>query len=99
MPNQKITEFLGLLSDEKKKMSQGTVGHTMKQFSKKSKASIEQIKRAILKEPVINEDETPITVNGKIMSSIGVFTKNLSLVDAFANRKIVKQNMKFIKEK
>ena len=88
MPNQKITEFLGLLSDEKIKMSQGTVGHTMKQFGKKSKASIEQIKRAILKEPVINEDETPITVNGKIMSSIGVFTKGLSLVDAFANRRL-----------
>ena len=88
MPNQKVTELLGLLSDEKIKMSQGTVGDTMKQFDKKSSPSIEKIKKAILKSPVINEDEMPITVNGKIMSSIGVFTKSLSLVDAFENRKL-----------
>ena len=88
VPNQKVTELLGLLSDGKIKMCQGTVGETMKQFSKKSKPSIEKIKRNILKAPVINEDETPITVNGKIMSSIGVFTKEVSLVDAFENRKL-----------
>ena len=88
VPNQKVTELLGLLSDGKIKMCQGTVGETMKQFSKKSKPSIEKIKRNILKAPVINEDETPITVNGKIMSSIGVFTKDVSLVDAFENRKL-----------
>lgn len=86
--NQKVTELLGLLSDGKIKMSQGTVGDTMKQFNKKSEPSIEKIKRVILKSPVINEDETPITVNGKIMSSIGVFTKEVSLVDAFKNRKL-----------
>ena len=83
VPNLKVTELLGLLSDGKIKMSPGTVGDTMKQFSKKSTPSIEKIKKEILKSPVINEDETPIKVNGKIMSSIGVFTKKLSLVDAF----------------
>ena len=88
MPNQKVTELLGLLSDGKIKMCQGTVVDTMKQFNKRSKPSIEKIKRVILKSPVINEDETPITVNGKIMSSIGVFTKEVSLVDAFKNRKL-----------
>lgn len=88
MPNQKVTELLDLLSDGKIKMSQGTVGGTLKQFSKKSRLSIEKIKKAILKSPVINEDETPITVNGKIMSTIGVFTKKLSLVEAFENRKL-----------
>lgn len=88
VPNQKVTELLGFLSDDKIKMCQGTVGDTMKQFSKKSIPTIEKIKKEILKAPVINEDESPITVNGKIMSSIGVFTKKLSLVDAFANRKL-----------
>lgn len=88
MPNQKVTELLGLLSDGKIKMSQGTVGDTMKQFGKKSEETIAKIKKAILKEPVINEDETPITVNGKIMSSIGVFTKRISLIDAFESRKL-----------
>jgi len=88
VPNQKVTELLGLLSNGQIKVSQGTVGNTMKQFGKKSQNSISQIKKEILKSPVINEDETPITVNGKIMSSIGVFTNSLSLVDAFANRKL-----------
>jgi len=88
IPNQKVTELLSLLSNEQIKMSQGTVGDTMKQFNKKSKPIIEKIKKEILKSPVINEDETPITVNGKIMSSIGVFTDKLSLIDAFENRKL-----------
>lgn len=88
VPNQKVTELLGFLSDAKIKMCQGTVGDTMKQFSKRSTPTVDKIKKEILKAPVINEDESPITVNGKIMSSIGVFTKKLSLVDAFANRKL-----------
>lgn len=88
MPNQKTTELLGLLSDGKIKMSQGTVGNIMYQFSKKSKTTLEKIKNEIMKQPVINEDETPVTVNGKIMSAIGVFTKELSLVGAFENRKM-----------
>ena len=41
-----------------------------------------------MKQPVINEDETPLTVNKKIMSAIGVFKKELSFVDAFENRKL-----------
>lgn len=88
LPNQKIVELLGLLSDEKLKMSQGTVGNTMYQFNKKSRPTLNKIKKEILKQPVINEDETPITVNGKIMSSIGVFTPKLSLIDAYENRKL-----------
>ncbi len=86
LPNQKTVELLGLLSDNKIKMCQGTVGNTMAQFSKKSKSTLQKMKREILKQPVINEDETPITVNGKIMSTIGVFTKEISLIEAFANR-------------
>lgn len=86
MPNQKVTELLGLLSAGKIRMCQGTVGNTMAWFNKKSKPTLNKIKNEILKQPVINEDETPITVNGKLCSAIGVFTKNLSLVDSFANR-------------
>ncbi len=86
VPNQKTVELLGILSDNKIKMCQATVGNTMAQFSKKSKLTLEKMKREILKQPVINEDETPITVNGKIMSTIGVFTKEISLIEAFENR-------------
>lgn len=88
VPNQKTVELLGLLSENKIKMCQGTIGNTMKQFSKKSKYTLHKIKREILKQPVINEDETPISVNGKIMSTIGVFTPKLSLMEAFENRKL-----------
>lgn len=84
--NQKTVELLGLISDNKIKMCQGTVGNTIAQFSKKSKSTINKMKNEILKQPVINEDESPITVNGKIMSTIGVFTKQISLIDAFSNR-------------
>lgn len=88
VPNQKVAQLLGFLSDEKIKMCQGTVGNTMKQFSKKTKSIRQKMKREILKAPVINEDETPIKVNGKIMSTIGVFTKEISLLEAFKNRKL-----------
>ena len=88
LPNQKSVELLGLLSNQKIKMSQGTVGNTMKQFGKKSDLTLSKIKKEILKQPVINEDETPISVNGKVNSAIGIFTNKLSLVEAFANRKL-----------
>ena len=88
LPNQKVTELLGLLSNNKIKMCQGTVGNTMAQFSKKSEPTLQKMKKEILKQPVINEDETPISVNGKIMSTIGVFTPKLSLMEAFENRKL-----------
>ena len=86
VPNQKVAEFLNFISDKKINMCHGTVGNTMVQFSKKSQNILEQIKKEILKQPVINEDESPISVAGKIASVIGVFTKELSLLDAFKNR-------------
>jgi len=86
LPNQKVVELLGLLSDNKIKMCTGTVGNTMTYFHKKSTPILGKIKKEILKSPVINEDETPITINGKICSAIGTFTKALSLIDAFSNR-------------
>ncbi len=86
VPNQKTAEFLGFLSNEKIRMCQATVGNTMSQFSKKSQSTLQKMKKKILASPVINEDETPITVNGKIMSTIGVFTKEISIIDAFENR-------------
>jgi transposase len=88
VPNQKTVELLGLLSDNKIKMCQGTVGNTIAQFSKKSQNILQMMKKEVLKQPVINEDETPITVNGKIMSTIGVFTNKISITEAFENRKL-----------
>ena len=88
VPNLKVVEFLDFLSDGKIKMSGATVLNTLKQFSKKSKPIMKEMKREILKAPAINEDETPLKVNGKIMSAIGVYTKNISITEAFENRKL-----------
>ena len=86
--NEKISKLLNAVSNGKINMCNGTTINTMKSFSAKSKAVLEKIKKEILKSPVINEDETPITVNGKINSTIGVFTKEWSLISAFKNRKL-----------
>ena len=69
-------------------MCHATIQNTEASFSKKSSSSLKNIKKHIISEPVINEDETPISVGGKIMSAIGVFTNKVSLVEAFANRKL-----------
>ena len=88
IPNQKCTELLGLLSNGQIKMSTGTVANTILQFSKKSEPILKEMKKKILKEPVINEDETPIKVNGEFASTIGVFTNKISIIEAFKNRKL-----------
>ena len=88
VPNQKCSEFFGFLTNGKIKIASSTIPNILKQFSRKSQLILKDMKKTILKEPVINEDETPIIVNGKIMSTIGVFTEKISLLEAFANRKL-----------
>lgn len=88
VPNQKCTEILSLLSNNEIKMCTGTVANTILQFSKKSERILKEMKKKILKEPVINEDETPIKVNGEFASTIGVFTNKISIIEAFKNRKL-----------
>ena len=88
VPNRKVKEFFGFLSNGKIDMSPTTVLNTVNQFSKKSKGILKKIKKILLKKPVINEDETPIDVNGKQNSAIGIFTKDLTLIEAFVNRKL-----------
>ena len=88
VPNQKCTEILRLLSNNEIKMCTGTVANTILQFSKKSEPILKEMKKKILKEPVINEDETPIKVNGEFASTIGVFTNRISIIEAFKNRKL-----------
>lgn len=88
VPNRKVKELFGFLSDGKINIAPTTVLNTVGQFSKKSKDILKQIKKSLLKKPVINEDETPIDVNGKQNSAIGIFTKDLTLIEAFVNRKL-----------
>ena len=87
VPNQKSVNFLDFISNGKIQMCEATVSSILKQFSDRSQEILNKMKNKILKSPVINEDETPIKVNGNIMSTIGTFTKGISYIKAFANRK------------
>lgn len=87
VPNKKVSETISFLTHNKLNIAPSTVTNTLSSFSKKSKSTLEYLKKCILKAPVINEDESPIKVAGKIMSSIGIFTKQISYVQAFENRK------------
>lgn len=71
-----------------RKNPDGTVFNTILQFSKKSEPILKKMKKKILKEPVINEDDTQIKVNGEFASTIGVFTNKISIIKAFKNRKL-----------
>lgn len=86
--NVKIVEFLRFLTDKKITIAPSTITATLIQFKKKGNEVLKNIKTKILKEKVIYEDETPISVNGKMMSTIGCFTKKLSYLDSFENRKL-----------
>lgn len=86
VPNKKVSEVISFLTNNEVTIAPATVVNTLASFSKKSKNTLEYLKRNILKAPVIYEDETPIKVNGKINSTIGTFTKKISYVQAFENR-------------
>ncbi len=87
VPNKKVSEVISFLTHNEVNIAPSTVLNTLASFSKKSKKTLDFLKKSILKAPVINEDETPIKVGGKIMSSIGIFTKKISYIQAFENRK------------
>ena len=86
VPNKKVSEVISFLTNNEVNIAPATVVNTLSSFSKKSKNILEYLKRNILKAPVIYEDESPIKVNGKINSTIGTFTKQISYVQAFENR-------------
>ena len=86
VPNKKVSEIISFLTHKAVNISPSNVSNTLSAFSKKSRKTMKYLKRQVLKAPVICEDETPIKVNGKLMSSIGVFTNKISYVQAFENR-------------
>lgn len=88
VPNKKTSDFIKFLTNSKVNIAPATVLNMLASFSKKSQYTLCKMKSKLLKEPVIHEDESPITVNGKIMSTIGIFTKDISYTQAFENRKL-----------
>ena len=87
VPERGITNFISFMTNNVIDISPATVINTIKEFSKKSKDILKDIKEEILLSPVINNDETPIRVNGEEKSVLGVFTEELTLLEAHENRK------------
>ena len=82
-----ITNLLSFLTEGKINIAPATVINSAAEFSKKAQVVLGDIKAEMLKSPVINNDETPIKINGKEGSVLGVFTDLLSLLEAHPNRK------------
>lgn len=83
-----ISELMSFLTANEINIAPATVLNAVKEFSNKATVTLEDIKQEILLSPVINNDETPINVNGKQNSVLGVFTDKLSLIEAHPNRTI-----------
>lgn len=88
VPNDKISELIKYITNDKIKMVASTVTSTVKQFKKKAQKTYKKLKNIILHQPCIYEDETPIDINGKLGSAIGCFTDKYSYIDVFENRKL-----------
>lgn len=85
VPVDKIQNIIGLLTN-----SEGPVGGSIMKWKsdiyEKAKKIREDIKEEMLKEPIINNDETPYTLNGKQKYAIGAFTENLSAIECNGGR-------------
>lgn len=86
MADRVVSELISFVTDNEINIAPATVLNAVKEFSDKSNITLNDIKQAILTSPVINDDETPINVNGKQNSALGVFTEKLSLIEAHPNR-------------
>lgn len=65
MSNDRIAAFLNAVSDNGLSLSEGSVYHFCKSFSKKSKTSIAHLEEELLNQSVVATDATVITVNGE----------------------------------
>lgn len=64
----------------------GSIMNWKKELYEKIEPICEDIKEALLKEPVIHHDETPYRENGKQQYAIGAFTEGLSLIECNGGR-------------
>lgn len=65
MSNDRIAAFLNAVSGDGLNLSEGSVYHFCKSFSKKTETSIARLEEELLNQPVAATDATVITVNGK----------------------------------
>lgn len=65
MSNDRIAAFLNAVSGDGLDLSEGSVYHFCKDFSKKTENSIANLEEELLSQPVVATDATVITVNGE----------------------------------
>lgn len=65
MSNDRIAAFLNAVSDDGLDLSEASVYHFCKDFSKKTENSIANLEEELLNQPVVATDATVITVNGE----------------------------------
>ncbi len=65
MSNDRIASFLNAVSGDELNLSEGSIYHFCKNFSKKSESSIMHIEEELLNQSVVATDATVITVNGE----------------------------------
>ena len=85
VPVDKIKEIIGVLTNSIGP-SEGSIMDWKSKAYEKMKPIIEDIKEEMLKAPVINNDETPYRINGKLKYAIGAFTSELSAIECNGGR-------------
>lgn len=85
VPVDKIKEIIGILTNTEGPCS-GSIMNWKKNSYEKMKPIREDIKEEMLKEPIINNDETPYNLNGKKKYAIGAFTEKLSVIECNGGR-------------
>lgn len=85
IPVDKIKEIIGILTNTEGP-SEGSIMNWKSKSYEHMKPIMEDIKEEMLKAPVINNDETPYRINGKLRYAIGAFTPNLSAIECNGGR-------------
>ncbi len=85
IPVDKIKEIIGILTNSEGP-SEGSIMNWKSKAYEQMRPIIEDIKEEMLKELVINNDETPYRVNGKLKYAIGAFTPTLSAIECNGGR-------------
>ena len=67
--------------------SKGSIVNWARSVNKRIKPVLSKIKEAILEEPLINSDETPMNVDGnKYNYALGAFSKKYAVIECYPNR-------------
>lgn len=85
VPVEKTKEIIGVLTNSEGP-SGGSIMHWKDNTYTTMKETMKDLKEEILKTPVLNHDETPLKINGKLNYALGAFSKEISAIECYASR-------------